>query len=94
MYGRVCHGVHLHGVKPDTHIVQQYIGVKDITGRDIYEGDIIQLADGNRGVVKFEKGYFYHTAKTENFGLLYWNEVVGNIFENTGLLFDENTGSK
>jgi len=71
-------------VIPET--VGQYVGLKDKNDREIYEGDIIQLADGNKGVVMFESGKFFHTAKTEVMGLLYWNEVIGNIYENPELL--------
>lgn len=63
----------------------QYVGVKDIDGKEIYEGDIIELADGNKGVVKFEDGHFFHTAKTSINGLLYWYKVIGNIYENSEL---------
>lgn len=32
--------------------------VKDLTGKEIIEGDIIQTADGHKGVVRFREGQF------------------------------------
>jgi uncharacterized phage protein (TIGR01671 family) len=70
----------------DDAVIMQYTGLQDSQDKEVYEGDIIELADGNKGVVKFsEYGCYYHTAKTELIGLLYWNKVVGNIYENPEL---------
>jgi uncharacterized phage protein (TIGR01671 family) len=69
----------------DNYVMQQYTGLKDKNGKEIYEGDIIKLFNGNSHTVKFivenneteMSGYFF-----SSFG----SEVIGNIFENPELL--------
>lgn len=66
--------------------MMQFTGLKDKNGKKVFKDDIIKLPDGKKGVVKFEGGIFFHTAHSEIFGMLYWNEVIGNIYENPELL--------
>lgn len=73
--------------------LMQYTGLKDKSGKEIYEGDILRsdaLGDDGEGVVSlviFEKGCFVYG---EGDGCpikdyVYMDTVIGNIYENPEL---------
>lgn len=82
-----------YGVSPpDQYVMQQYTGLHDKHGTEIYEGDIVQndeMSEGAIGIIEFEDGCFLDT---DNWYVednkVYANncEVIGNIYENEGLL--------
>jgi hypothetical protein len=78
-----------YGIAPERNtkrfIIQQYTGLKDSQGVEIYEGDII-LNDEDKEIVRW--GFCGWLCGNESFvGVdIQSIEVVGNIFENPELL--------
>lgn len=90
-----------YNMKPDQYKLEQFTGLTDVNGTEIYEGDIVRMhviilsPDDKIGVVKYSPQYGYSIYFTS--GRMarqeYWAtgdkhtiEVIGNIHENPELL--------
>ena len=74
--------------------INQYTGLKDIAGDEIYEGDIVRdVSDGIIGQIEYSDGGFIiiydDIMEKLNSDESAYLEVIGNIYENSKLLGEE-----
>ena len=80
-------------MNPDAYIVEQFTGLKDSNGKEIYEGDLVQLdPDDSPYKVIFDEGKFEITGNgvTYDLGEEFMDcEIIGNIHEDKDLLEED-----
>lgn len=85
--------------EPEEIIIEQYTGLKDKNGKEIYEGDILQDESKDTAVVIWREYQAEWGIKWIHIGIedslshrMEWghlNEIIGNIHENPELLEQE-----
>ncbi len=95
-----CKEIYFDGLpwKSETEgILMQYTGLKDSSGREIYEDDIIHIGGWRypRQLVKFKDGSYRGTNKYAGEGFIISEllktsvvSVIGNLYENPELIHD------
>ncbi|WP_349584757.1 YopX family protein [Leuconostoc citreum] len=73
-------------------VIEQYTGLKDFNGVEIYEGDILQDVDGGNivGFVEYDDAFGEYDCGDNNlYECTRDCQVVGNIHENADLLEEQ-----
>lgn len=73
----------------DEPILMQYTGIRDKTGKEIYEGDIVKYWGGTAPIVYYESGFYIKYTGEDYYSIQYESsslQVIGNIYDNPELI--------
>jgi len=74
------------GKEHENIVLMQYTGLKDKNGKEIYEGDVVNV-DGSRQIIKWLYSEWSVFDNTGEYGYSSGEcEIIGNIYENPELL--------
>lgn len=77
-----------HEFEVDPETVGQYVGLKDKSVKEIYDGDVVMVCDCERFEIIFHKGCFCYQIGKGDYHIFNNKEIeiIGNIYDNPELL--------